>query len=84
MYEQFMIYFTIAGLAFLLLVYAISSNNKNKQASNQTQTQQPEPKTSKHMTPEELLKVLDWMVQCNIIDIPQYNKLVAKSIPYIG
>jgi hypothetical protein len=35
------------------------------------------------VTPDEFMKVMDFMLVMGIIDMKEYNQLIAKSIPYL-
>jgi hypothetical protein len=53
----------------------------------ETNTQQPNDKPKSQakgkVTPDEFMRVMDFMLVMGIIDMKEYNQLIAKSIPYL-
>lgn len=67
-------------VAYLTLIMIFMKPRKQKQVSATIET--PKSKSNK-VTPDDLMKVLDFMRERNVIDHKQYNELVVKAMPHV-
>lgn len=67
---------------FLLIVSVILVLTKPVKQSKQTIEEPKQTRKSNKLEPEDFMITLDWLLTHNIIDTQEYNKLVAKSLPY--
>jgi hypothetical protein len=91
--DPIIIILTVMGLSalmYLACIYHIHMSNQTKQLfikqmSNQEPPPKEKPKTEAKgkVTPDEFMKVMDMMLVMGIIDMKEYNQLIAKSIPYL-
>jgi hypothetical protein len=63
--------------------------HKTRQLAIKQMKPEPPPETKPKteakgkVTPDEFMKVMDFMIVMGIIDMKEYNQLIAKSIPYL-
>jgi hypothetical protein len=56
---------------------------KQNSKTDSTPEKKPISQAKGKVTPDEFMKVMDFMLVMGVIDMKEYNQLIAKSIPHI-
>jgi uncharacterized membrane protein len=85
--ENNLMVLTIFLVVAVFITFIIGTHTKIKIAqieSSKPETERkPSKKKSDKLTQEEFFKLMDFMVQYQIIDNTQYNRIIAKSLPFL-
>jgi hypothetical protein len=74
----------VVFLLLLLIVTIILVLTKPVKHQKQPTQETNKPRKSSKLEPDDFMLVLDWLLTHNVIDTQEYNRLVAKSLPFFG